>query len=92
MRVRRIAGGSSFREQGDKPPRSDVLIGLAQALEVSVESILTEKTVPLKKNGGPKGKLHKIFEEPAILSRRQQEKIAEFVSAYVNQYRQGRVR
>jgi transcriptional regulator with XRE-family HTH domain len=82
----------AFWEQSDKPPRSDVLVGLAQALGVSVESILSEETVPRRSNGGPKGKIKKIFEETATLPRRQQEKIAEFVSAYVNQYRQGRVR
>jgi len=49
-----------------------------------------EGTTPLKRNTGPKGKVHKIFEETAILPRRQQQKIAEFVAAYVNQCRQGR--
>jgi DNA-binding XRE family transcriptional regulator len=78
----------AFWEQSDKPPRSDVLIPLAQALGVTVESILSYETAPLKRNGGPKGKLQKIFEETATLPRRQQEKIAEFVSAFVNQYRQ----
>ena len=82
----------AFWEQSDKPPRSDVLVALAQALAVSVESILSEETIPRRSNGGPKGKIKKIFEETATLPRRQQEKIAEFVSAYVNQYRQGRVR
>lgn len=82
----------SINKQSDKPPRSDVLVDLAQALGVSVESILSEETVPRRSNGGPKGKIKKIFEETATLPRRQQEKIAEFVSAYVNQYRQGRVR
>jgi hypothetical protein len=41
-----------------------------------------EGTTPLKGNDGPKGKLQKIFEKTAILPRRQQEKIAEFVSSF----------
>lgn len=82
----------AFWEQSDKPPRSDVLVSLAHALGVSVESILSEEAVSRRSNGGPKGKLKRIFEETATLPRRQQEKIAEFVSAYVNQYRQGRAR
>jgi hypothetical protein len=48
--------------------------------------------VPLKGSGGPKGKLQKIFEETATLPRRQQEKIAEFVAAFVNQYKQEQAR
>jgi hypothetical protein len=59
---------------------------------VTVESILTEEAVPLKGSGGPKGKLQKIFEETATLPRRQQEKIAEFVAASVNQYKQEQAR
>jgi transcriptional regulator with XRE-family HTH domain len=82
----------AFWEQSDKPPRSDALVDLAQVLGVSVESILSEEAAPRRSNGRPKGKIKKIFEETATLPRRQQEKIAEFVSAYVNQYRQGRVR
>jgi DNA-binding XRE family transcriptional regulator len=82
----------AFWEQSDKPPRSEVLIGLAQTLGVTVESILTEEAVPLKGSGGPKGKLQKIFEETATLPRRQQEKIAEFVAAFVNQYKQEQTR
>ncbi len=82
----------AFWEQSDKPPRSDALVALAQALGVSVETILSEEALPRRGNGGPKGKLKRIFEETATLPRRQQDKIAEFVSAYVNQYRQGRAR
>ena len=53
----------AFWEQSDKPPRSDVLPRLAQALGVRVEDLL----------------------QP----RRQQDKVVEFVSAFVCQYRQG---
>jgi transcriptional regulator with XRE-family HTH domain len=82
----------AYWEQADKPPRSEALIGLAQALGVTVESNLTEGAVPLKGSGGPKGKLQKIFEETATLPRRQQVKIAEFVAAFVNQYKQEQAR
>lgn len=82
----------AFREQSDKPPRSYVLVALARALGVGVESLLYEETIQRRGNGGPKGKLKKIFVETAILPRRQQDKIAEFVSAFVNQYRQSRER
>ncbi|MEJ7712995.1 MAG: hypothetical protein WKF84_24920 [Pyrinomonadaceae bacterium] len=36
--------------------------------------------------GGPTGKVQKVFDDVARLPRRQQEKIAEFVSAFVAQY------
>jgi transcriptional regulator with XRE-family HTH domain len=79
----------AFWEQSDKPPRSEVLLDLGNALGVRVETLLNEKAV-VKRNGGPKGKLRKIFEETSNLPRRQQDKIAEFVSAFVNQYKQNR--
>jgi hypothetical protein len=34
--------------------------------------------------------VHKVFEEVSKLPRRQQEKIIEFVSAFVNQYKQSK--
>jgi len=39
--------------------------------------------------GGPAGKLRKVFEEVSALLRRQQDKVVEFVAAFVCQYRQG---
>ena len=78
-----------FWEQSDKPPRSDVLPKLAEALGVNIQALLSENgVIAIKKKGGPNGKLRKIFEEASSLPRRQQEKIAEFVSAFVNQYKQ----
>jgi len=79
----------AFWEQSDKPPRSEVLLELANALGVKIEALLNENAV-VKRNGGPKGKVRKIFEETSSLPRRQQEKIAEFVSAFINQYKQNR--
>lgn len=83
----------AFWEQSDKPPRAEVLSQLAEALDVSVESLLSENgVVAVKKKGGPSGKLRKIFEDASRLPRRQQEKIGEFVSAFVNQYKQNGTR
>ena len=83
----------AFWEQSDKPPRSEVLADLANALGVKVEAILSEGAVAVvKKKGGPEGRLKKIFEDASGLPRRQQEKIAEFVSAFVKQYKQGGIR
>lgn len=88
----RIIGESqqniAFWEQNDKPPKSEVLIPMAKALGVSVEEILTDKKV-VRKTGGPVGKLKKTFDEVSKLPRRQQDKIIEFVSALVNQYKKG---
>jgi transcriptional regulator with XRE-family HTH domain len=79
----------AFWEQSDKPPRSEVLLKLADALGVTTEMLLSEEIpVAIKKKGGPEGRLRKIFEEASSLPRRQQEKIMEFVSAYINQYKQ----
>jgi transcriptional regulator with XRE-family HTH domain len=83
----------AFWEQSDKPPRSEVLHGLADALGVTVETLLSENggAVAARKKGGPEGKLRKIFEDASRLPRRQQDKIAEFVSAFINQHKQGGV-
>jgi transcriptional regulator with XRE-family HTH domain len=79
----------AFWERTGKTPRSEVLSQLAEALDVRVETLLSEDgIITVKKKGGPNGKLKKIFEDASRLPRRQQEKIAEFVSAFVNQYKQ----
>jgi len=76
----------AYWEQSDKPPRSNVLPKLAHVLGVSVEQILDVKT-PLARRTGPVGKVRKLFEEVSDLPRRQQDKVVEFVSALVEQYR-----
>ena len=84
----------AFWERTGKAPRSEVLPQLAEALGVTIETLLSENgaKIKAKKKGGPNGKLRKIFEDASRLPRRQQEKIAEFVSAFINQYSQNRPR
>jgi transcriptional regulator with XRE-family HTH domain len=83
----------AFWEQSDKPPRSDVVPKLAEALGVTIQILFSENgVVAVKKKGGPDGKLRKIFEDASHLPRRQQEKIAEFVTAFINQYKQTHAR
>lgn len=77
----------AYWEQSNKPPRSEVLMAIADALKVRVEALLVEDgEFSIKKKGGPEGRLRKIFEEASNLPRRQQEKVAEFVSVFVKQY------
>jgi transcriptional regulator with XRE-family HTH domain len=76
----------AFWEQSDKPPRSDVLPKLARVLGVSVEQLLDVKS-PIGRRNGPVGKVRKLFEDVSELPRRQQEKVVEFVSALVEQYK-----
>jgi len=76
----------AFWELSDKPPRSDVLLKLARVLGVSVEQIL-DVEIPIERRNGPVGKVRKLFEDVSALPRRQQEKVLEFVSAIVEQYR-----
>jgi transcriptional regulator with XRE-family HTH domain len=84
----------AFWEQSDKPPRSEVLQDLADTLGVTVEALLSGNggSAATKKKGGPEGKLRKIFDDASRLPRRQQDKIAEFVSAFINQYKQNEAR
>ena len=87
----------AFWEQSEKPPRSDVLPKMADALGVTVEDLLiidAEKP-PLRKkttktNSRPVGKVREVFDRVSKLPRRQQEHIVNWVSAYVSQYEQSR--
>lgn len=82
----------AFWEQSEKPPRSDVLPAMAQAFGVRLEQLLkveTSRRTAAKKNG-PTGRVREVFDRVSKLPRRQQEKIVEFVSAFVTQYEQNR--
>jgi transcriptional regulator with XRE-family HTH domain len=76
----------AYWEQSDKPPRSDVLPKLARVLGASVEQLLDVKA-PLVRRNGPVGKVRKLFEDVSELPRRQQDKVVEFLSALVEQYK-----
>jgi transcriptional regulator with XRE-family HTH domain len=82
----------AYWERSDKPPRSDVLPRLAKALGVRVEDLLgvhatVTKLAPLTSSSGPVGQIQRAFEEARRLPRSQQRKVAEFVSALVEQYK-----
>ncbi len=74
----------AYWERSEKPPRSDVLPKMAEALGVKIEDIFDVDAEAPKKSG-PTGRLRKIFDEVSSLPRRQQEKVMEFVEAFVNQ-------
>ena len=76
----------SFWERSDKPPRGEMLPALAKALGISVDQLLG-LAAPKPKISVVKGRLQKVFEAASRLPpRRQQEKVAEFVVAFVNQH------
>jgi transcriptional regulator with XRE-family HTH domain len=79
----------AYWERSEKPPRSDVLPKIAKALGVKVEDILNIEVETPKKNG-PTGRLQVVFEEVSRLSRGQQQKIIEVVSAIVAQCKQAK--
>jgi len=77
----------------EKPPRSDVLPAMAQAFGVRLEELLkveAEKRTAARKKNGPTGRVREVFDRVSKLPRRQQEKIVEFVSAFVTQYEQNK--
>lgn len=83
----------AYWELIDKPPRSDVLHKLADALGVDIPDLLSVnggRAVVQKVGGKPPGKLRKVFEDVSRLPRRQQEHIVRVVSALVMQYEQSR--
>jgi transcriptional regulator with XRE-family HTH domain len=77
-------------EQSNNPPRSDAIPKLAQALGVRVEDLFASKSPPPRRNG-PVGKVRKLFDEVSKLPRRQQDKIVEFLSPIVDQYKRERL-
>lgn len=84
----------AFWERSEKPPRSEVLPKMAEALGVTVEDLLnvdagkTTARKATKSNGRPAGKVREVFDRVSKLPRRQQEHIVNWVSAYVSQYEQ----
>jgi transcriptional regulator with XRE-family HTH domain len=79
----------AYWERSPRPARSDAIPKLARILGVSVEDLLNDANVPAKqpRKSGPTGKIDKLFDEVSRLPRRQQDKIAEFVSAFIEQHK-----
>ena len=77
----------SYWERSGQIPRSDVLAPLAKILGVTVEELLGESG--RTKRPAIKGRLQLVFEAASKLPRRQQEKVAEFVGAFVKQQASG---
>lgn len=73
-----------YWEISGKPPRSELLPAIAQALGVTVEDLLG---VPKSRRGtAPSSRTGRAFEAVARLPRRQQKKIVEVVEAFVAQH------
>jgi transcriptional regulator with XRE-family HTH domain len=78
----------AFWERWDKPPRGEVLPRLAEALGISIDTLLG--ITPHKpKQQAAKGRLQRVFENASKLPRRQQHKIVEVVEALVAQHAHG---
>jgi transcriptional regulator with XRE-family HTH domain len=75
----------AFWELSGTSPRGEVLPMLAHALGVSTDALLGV-SAPKPKKQAAKGRLQRVFENASKLPRRQQEKVAEFVEAFVAQH------
>lgn len=73
-----------YWEQSGNPPRSDVLVPMANALGVTVEELLGQPKP--RRVVAPGGRLNQAFQQVAKLPRRQQQKIAEVVEALVSRH------
>ena len=71
-------------------PTIDVVERAARSLGIPVTELLGVDVPRIAARRGPAGKLQRVFETAATLPRRQQEKIADVVSALVSQYEQSR--
>jgi hypothetical protein len=79
-----------YYERRSPNPTLDVRQMIAEALEINVVELLGEEATVVRttRKNGPTSKVQKAFEEVSRLPRRQQEKIVEFVTAFVRQYEQ----
>jgi len=68
--------------------RPDQLQSLAAAVNVTVEELMG-MAQSKKRGSGPAGKLRQVFEKASQLPRHQQNKVAEFVGAFVKQHANG---
>ena len=72
-------------ERQGKSLRLELLIKLAEILNTSIDDLMgTNEAKP--RSSMPTGRLRKTFERASRLSRRQQDKIAEFLDAFVEKY------
>lgn len=70
-----------YWETTGKQPRSDVLIPMAKALGVTLEELLGQPKP--RRVTTPGGRLGEVFDSVSKLPRRQQQKVIEFVEAFV---------
>lgn len=80
----------AFWETSEKPPRSEVLPQLAEALGVTVAELLNTQDKVIVRKSGPTGKLQKMFEQASELPRNQQDKLVDFISLFIQQYHQSK--
>jgi len=78
------ASNIGFWELHDKPPRSDLLPRIAEALGASVEDILGTSSRK-RPSGGPEGRARRVFKNLSQLPRRQQKKILDVAEALIAQ-------
>jgi transcriptional regulator with XRE-family HTH domain len=81
-------GTITLWEWSDKPPRSEALPKMAKALGVTVEALLANGAItkPSKKPE-PIGEVQKAFDEVRRLPRKQQRKVVEMITAFVEMYK-----
>jgi transcriptional regulator with XRE-family HTH domain len=73
-------------ERGSARLHGELILKVAEILVVSADELLGRETAKPKVRAT--GKVRHLFEEVSSLPRRQQDKVVEFVSAFVRQQRQ----
>lgn len=73
-------------ERGAARLHGELILKAAEILNVSADELLGRETS--KPKARATGKVQQLFEEVSSLPRRQQDKVVEFVSAFVRQQRQ----
>lgn len=75
----------AFWERAPKPPRGEVLPGLASALGVSIDQLLAVTPEAPSGRRGPASRLEQLMEQASRLPRRRQQRIADTLEALLAQ-------
>lgn len=74
-------------ERGALRLHGELILKVAEILNVTADELLGRETNQ-RRGGRATGKVQQLFEEVSNLPRRQQDKVVEFVSAFVRQQQQ----
>ena len=78
---------ASWERQENASPNPKQIVSMAEMFDVSVDELLCGEPTEIRKKPGPKGKLHRLFDEVSKLPQGQQKDITEIIEMIVKNRR-----